>query len=132
MAEALFRELHKDRQNIRVLSAGVATMDGQQPSANSVQAMAVKGMDITKLRSNMITAELVEEADYILGMTRSHVDAVNAMFPSSVEKTFLLREFDETLDPYEQDVADPIGGSFEIYMHCRDQIEQGILTFSKY
>jgi len=40
----------------------------------------------------------------------------------------LLREFDETLDIYEKDISDPIGGSYEIYTACRDQIEQGIVS----
>ena len=33
---------------------------------------------------------------------------------------------------FEKDISDPIGGSYEVYVHCRDQIEQGIaslLTF---
>jgi RpiB/LacA/LacB family sugar-phosphate isomerase len=40
----------------------------------------------------------------------------------------LLREFDETLDDFEKDIGDPIGGSYETYAYCRDQIEQGILS----
>jgi ribose 5-phosphate isomerase B len=50
------------------------------------------------------------------------------LFPHAAEKTFLLREFDETLDEYEKDISDPIGGSFETYAYTRDQIEQGILS----
>jgi RpiB/LacA/LacB family sugar-phosphate isomerase len=44
------------------------------------------------------------------------------------EKVFLLREFDETLEPYEKDISDPIGGSYQVYLNCRDQIEQGIAS----
>jgi len=43
------------------------------------------------------------------------------LYPQAAEKTFLLREFDETLDSYENDISDPIGGSYEVYMACRDQ-----------
>ena len=50
------------------------------------------------------------------------------LFPQAAEKTFLLREFDETLDEFEKDISDPIGGSYEIYFYCRDQIEQGIFS----
>ena len=44
------------------------------------------------------------------------------------EKTFLLREFDETLDAFEKDISDPIGGSYVVYLNCRDQLEQGIAS----
>jgi len=65
-------------------------------------------------------------------MTHSHVDTVALLYPQMAEKTFLLREFDETLEPYEKDISDPIGSSYEIYVECRDQIEQGIVTLLKF
>jgi RpiB/LacA/LacB family sugar-phosphate isomerase len=61
-------------------------------------------------------------------MTHSHVDSVNLLYPQAAEKTFLLREFDETLDEFEKDISDPIGGSFDTYAYTRDQIEQGIIS----
>jgi RpiB/LacA/LacB family sugar-phosphate isomerase len=61
-------------------------------------------------------------------MTHGHVDAVMLLYPQAAEKTFLLREFDDTLDPFEKDISDPIGGSYEIYLACRDQIEQGLVS----
>jgi RpiB/LacA/LacB family sugar-phosphate isomerase len=76
----------------------------------------------------MLTSELIDQADYIFGMTHSHVDSVNLLFPQAAEKSFLLREFDETLDEFEKDISDPIGGSYETYAYCRDQIEQGIFS----
>ena len=76
----------------------------------------------------MLSPELVEQADYIFGMTHSHVDSINLLFPQAAEKTLLLREFDETLDEFEKDISDPIGGSYETYAYCRDQIEQGIFA----
>jgi hypothetical protein len=71
---------------------------------------------------------LVRHADYIFGMTHSHVETIALMYPQMAEKTFLLREFDETLEPYEKDISDPIGGSYQVYLNARDQIEQGIAS----
>ena len=65
-------------------------------------------------------------------MTHSHVDTVALLYPPVAEKTFLLREFDETLEPYEKDISDPIGSSYEVYVECRDQIEQGIAALLKF
>ncbi len=103
-------------------------MDGQPPSGHAVRALREIGVDISPMRSQLLTAELVRDADYIFGMTHNHVDTVLALFPHAAEKTFLLREFDETLDEFEKDISDPIGGSYETYAYCRDQIEQGIFA----
>ena len=107
-------------------------MDGQPPSAHAVQAVKELGIDISSQRSRMLTADLVQQADYIFGMTHSHVDTVMLLYPQAAEKTFLLREFDETLDTFEKDISDPIGGSYEVYLNCRDQIEQGIASMLRF
>ena len=132
MAEGLFRHATKGRNEFRVISAGVGAVDGLPPSEYAVRALRELGIDISRQRSRMLTADLVNEADYIFGMTHSHVDAITLLYPQAAEKTFLLREFDETLESYENDISDPIGGSYEIYLNCRDQIEQGIASMVKF
>ena len=132
MSEGLFRQAVKGRGDFCVLSAGVGAIDGQPPSAYAVQALLELGIDISQQRSRMLTAELVNQADYIFGMTHGHVDAINLLYPQAVEKTFLLREFDDTLDVFEKDISDPIGGSLEVYLECRDQIEQGLASMLKF
>ena len=128
MAEGLFRHNVRGRSSFEVYSAGVGAMDGQPPSDYAVRALAELGIDISHQRSNSLSAELVSKADYIFGMTHSHVDDITLLYPQAAEKTFLLREFDETLDFFEKDISDPIGGSYEVYANCRDQIEQGIAS----
>jgi glycine hydroxymethyltransferase len=132
MAEGLFRHATKGRNEFRVISAGVGAVDGLPPSEYAVRALRELGIDISRQRSRMLTADLVNEADYIFGMTHSHVDAITLLYPQAAEKTFLLREFDETLESYENDISDPIGGSYEVYLNCRDQIEQGIASMVKF
>jgi len=132
MAEGLFRHATQGRSDYRAISAGLGAADGLPPSVHSVQAMRELGIDISRQRSQMLTAELVKQADYILGMTHSHVDTITLLYPQVAEKTFLLREFDETLDPYEKDISDPIGGSYDVYLNCRDQIEQGIASLLRF
>jgi glycine hydroxymethyltransferase len=132
MAEGLFRHATKGRNDFRVVSAGVGAVDGLPPSEFAVRALRELNIDISKQRSRMLTADLVNQADYIFGMTHSHVDAITLLYPQAAEKTFLLREFDETLESYENDISDPIGGSYEVYLNCRDQIEQGIASMLKF
>jgi len=132
MAEALFRRVAAGRGEFRVFSAGLGAVDGQPPTAHSVEAMRELGIDISGQRSRMLTTDLVREADYIFGMTHSHVDTIALLYPPAAEKTFLLREFDDTLEEFEKDISDPIGGSYEVYENCRDQIEQGIASLLKF
>ena len=132
MAEGLFRHAVRGRGSYRVLSAGLGAMEGQPPSHHAVQAVRELGIDISNQRSRMLTPELVQAADFIFGMTHSHIDTVALLYPQAAEKTFLAREFDETLDWYEKDICDPIGGSFEVYASCRDQIEQGIASILRF
>jgi RpiB/LacA/LacB family sugar-phosphate isomerase len=132
MAEGLFRHAVKGRGEFRIVSAGIGAIDGDLPTHHSVQAMREIGIDISGQRSRALTSELIRSADLILGMTHSHTDTVALLYPKAAEKTFLLREFDETLEPYEKDISDPIGSPYHIYVECRDQIEQGIVTLLKF
>src|SRR5215471_3127137 len=132
MAEGILRHATRDRGDYRTLSAGLGACEGQPPSPNAVLAVRELGIDISSQRSRPLTPELVQQADYIFGMTHSHIDTVSMLFPQAAERTFLLREFDETLDFFEKDISDPIGGSYEVYANCRDQIEQGIASLLRF
>src|ERR1700689_3003586 len=109
MAEALFRHATKGRGEFRVVSAGFGAIDGQAPAQHSVSEMKEIGIDISAQRRRALTVDLVRQADFIFGMTHGHVDTIALLYPPAAEKTFLLREFDETLDPFEKDISDPIG-----------------------
>src|SRR5438128_5316965 len=132
MAEGILRLALQGRGDYRVISAGLGAMEGQPPSPYAVQAVRELGIDISAQRSRMLTPELVQQADFIFGMTHSHIDTVMLLYPHAAEKTFMLREFDETLDLFEKDISDPIGGSYDVYLSCRDQIEQGIVSLLRF
>ena len=51
MAEGLFRQMVKDRTDIQVGSAGVATGYGQPPSLHAVEVLRPRGIDISRYRS---------------------------------------------------------------------------------
>jgi RpiB/LacA/LacB family sugar-phosphate isomerase len=132
MAEGILRRAIRGRGSYQILSAGLGAAEGQPPSPYAVQVVKELGIDISGLRSRMLTPELAQQADYIFGMTHNHVDTVMLLHPEAAEKTFLLREFDETLDHFEKDISDPIGGSYDVYLTCRDQIEQGIASLLRF
>src|SRR5258706_8835634 len=132
MAEGILRHTLQGKGHYRVISAGLGAVEGQPPSPYAVQAVKELGIDISSQRSRVLTPALLDQADFIFGMTHNHIDTVMLLYPQAAEKTFLLREFDETLDLFEKDISDPIGGSYDVYVNCRDQIEQGIASLMRF
>jgi YD repeat-containing protein len=85
MAEGLLRQAARGRGDYRVLSAGLGAVEGQPPSPYAIQAIKELGVDISGLRSRMLTPALVQQADYIFGMTHIHIDTVMLLYPQAAE-----------------------------------------------
>ncbi len=126
MAEGLACHELAGQPGWRILSAGLGAINGQPVTPHSVTALRPLGIDISRHQSQMLTAKLVEEADLIFGLTAGHVDGILYLYPQAAGRTFLLREFDSSIEPEEKDVADPIGGPLNEYLVARDQIHSGV------
>lgn len=124
MAEGLFERMIAERPDLRVLSAGVSTYPGQPPSAHAVEVLTELGVDISQHRSRPLSEKVIDEADWIIAMTRSHLDSIIYLFPRAAEKVYLLREFEPGATSL--DVADPIGMGLEAYRAARDIIRNGL------
>ena len=99
MAEKLFvdaLEKTKSKKNIKVFSAGISAMDGDQASENSISVCKEIGLDLEDHRSAALTRPTAENASVIFCMTESH-RALLQMYFELPEKTqvFLMREFME-------------------------------------
>jgi glycine hydroxymethyltransferase len=126
IAEGLFRRLIGNRKDIDVASAGVHAVRGQPPSLYAVQVCAEEGTDISRLRSQPLTATLVDQATHIFAMTGTHLETIQTLFPQTAEKTFLLREFEEPGTTVWRDVPDPIGLGRDVYEHCERIIKNAL------
>jgi glycine hydroxymethyltransferase len=126
IAEGLFRRLIGNRKDIEVASAGVHAVNGQPPSLYAVQVCIEEGTDISGLRSQPLTATLVDQATHIFAMTGAHLEIIQAVFPQTAEKTFLLREFEEPGTTVWREVPDPIGLGREVYEHCARIIKNAL------
>lgn len=116
MAQAIATDLLAGRDNVAVISAGVFASDGAPATGEAVDAVAKLGLDLSRHRSTALTAELINQADVIYTMTDSHRRAILDQWPSAADKT-------HRLDP-DRDIADPIGGSPEVYRQCADMIRK--------
>jgi glycine hydroxymethyltransferase len=129
MAEGLFRALVKGRRDIEVASAGVSANHGMTPSTDAVRVLRdEESIDISRLRSQPVTEELVEDVDFIFAMTRDHRNLLELLFPAAEGKTHLVREFEDS----PLDVPDPIGQGREVYARCKDAIKRALPSILKF
>ena len=125
MAEALFRVMAAEqlgcrpdeieRHGVVVASAGIAAWGGGPASGHAVETMQEMGADLGGHESQPITESLVAQADVILTMTAAHRAAILAQFPETGGRVAMLA-------PDRRDVLDPVGGTFETYRKCAQQI----------
>ncbi len=115
-----------NRKDIEVASAGVHAVSGQPPSLYAVQVCEEEGVDISGLRSQPLTATLVDRATHIFAMTGAHLETIQMLFPDGAEKSFLLREFEEPDTTVWRDVPDPIGLGRDVYEVCARTIKNAL------
>ncbi len=125
LAEALCKKLLAERLGCRpdelagrgflVLSAGLAAMMGGGAAPEAVEAARELGADLSGHASRSLRADLVAQADYLVAMTRSHLQALNAHFPQAGARARLLSGDGD-------DIADPIGCDQQVYRTCAQQI----------
>lgn len=114
MAEAMMRNLASDWT---IESAGVAAVDGEPAADNAVAVLAELGLDLSAHRARLLTPDMVSQADTILAMERRHLQRVLELDPSAAPRARTLAE---------SDIADPFGGSLQVYRRARDEIRQAI------
>ncbi len=121
MAAALFkaRLAREGQAGWQVRSAGTWALDGQPASANAIQVMAERGIDLGDHRSHGLTAEDVAQADLILTMEQGQAEAIRAEFPAHAGRVYLL----SAMAGLHYDVEDPYGGPPDEYRLCATELE---------
>ena len=100
-----------------VLSAGTHGGAGGA-SSHALAVMARRGIDLSDHYSTALSAEMVQQADYIFAMTKAHRETILQLSPLAEPKVTLL------LDG--EDVRDPMGSEEEEYERCAQTIERGL------
>jgi protein-tyrosine phosphatase len=107
-------------RGVLVDSAGIAAMAGGRPSAEAVQVMTERGLDLAGHESQPLSDRLVQHADAIFTMTHSHRETIIAHWPAAAARVRMLCQD-------QHDVSDPIGASVEMYARCAKQIDAAII-----
>ena len=121
LAEALCKKRLSDRlacapeelpqRGYMVLSAGLAAYGGGSAAVEAVEVASSYGADLSGHRSRGLSAELLLQADYVLGMTQDHVEAM-------AEASAGLTEPPRLLSADGDDLADPVGQARAVYEEC--------------
>ncbi|WP_169268842.1 arsenate reductase/protein-tyrosine-phosphatase family protein [Brasilonema octagenarum] len=127
MAEVLFRRALSTRlgcteddlvdRGYIVLSAGLSAAVGAPASREGVELLAEEQIDLRGHESQPLTERLLNQADQIYTMTRSHRQAILAERPDLTERVQLL-------SPEKSDVSDPIGAGRDAYQSCKQEIQR--------
>jgi protein-tyrosine phosphatase len=98
---------------VRIGSAGVAAVVGREMHPDSAAVLRGYGGDPSGFAARRLTAELVEDADLVLTMTRAHIRKVLRVAPRALKRTFTLREAAALLPMAEREALDgptlPVG-----------------------
>ncbi len=109
MAEAVMREtMHQaGSTSTQVQSAGIGAMVGQGASDEAEFLLKEKGIDISQHAARQLSQHLVNWAELILVMEKSHMNEIQHHYPTSRGKVFLLGHWSgtEIEDPYMQDTS---------------------------
>jgi len=125
MAAALFRGMLAQRLGVpeeeleargwKVSSAGTAAGAGAPASDHALEVMAGMGADLENHSSQPVTVSMLEDADRVFVMTRSHREVLEEWMPDCAQRI-------ELLDSAGGDIDDPIGGNLEVYRACAERI----------
>lgn len=121
MAEAVANFLLKDR-GIVAQSAGLSVPYPEPIAQNAVIALEEMGIEPTEYKdfhahtARPLTAELMERADKVFGLTDGHNFAILTAFP----------EYADKISPLGVSVPDPYGGSLGDYIKALSSITEAI------
>lgn len=99
---------------VRAISAGISARHGAPITAEAAAALNELNIPVPAHTSTLLTPEMVDQAEMVFCMSKSHRDAVIGLLPLAESKTHCL-------DP-EGDIEDPIGASAEVYTRCAERI----------
>ena len=130
MAEALTKHALKNRPlDLQVDSAGTEAKSGMVPTENTRTVLEQHGILADSHKAKICTKEMIERADLLLVMERSHHKTILSRYPDAKNKLFLLTDFCPDIEPWIQEsgIPDPLGMNLEFYSNICHLIERSCL-----
>jgi protein arginine phosphatase len=106
MAAAIARDLlaRAGRTDVVVSSAGAYALVGEGATDDAMATAEEHGLNLDEHRARQLTAELVADADLVVGMQRAHAEAARRL---GAHRAITL----------EHEIHDPYGCGLEAYRH---------------
>ena len=125
LAEAIARKVIVERglADFDVNSAGTSAWDGAPASDGALLVGMERGLDLSQHRAQMLTREILKDADLVLAMGPHHLERVDALGGSG--RSYLLTDF-ASRGASSRPVSDPIGAELEVYRATADELEQEV------
>jgi protein-tyrosine phosphatase len=133
LAESLFKKRLCERlgcsvaelpdRGYEVLSAGLAAYPGGPAALEAVAVAAAHGADLSGHQAQVMTGEMLLQADYVIGMTRDHVEALE-------EAAAGLGPAPRLLSPDGTDLPDPVGREQSVYDDCAAAIWEHVAVLA--
>lgn len=97
MAEVLLRDALErcGADDVEVMSAGTWAGQGSPATAEAVEVMRKRDIDLRGHRSQPLTADLLRRADLVIAMTSVHAREIRQFDPAALDKTLLMKELVE-------------------------------------
>lgn len=121
MLEKILASMDLDQTKaIEVSSAGIWALSAEGASREAIEVMGELGVDLTSHRAQAVDPLILEDAEWIVTMTRNHFDHLVNTYPHLANKLYTLHDF---AGRQPGDVHDPFGKTAAHYRKCRDEIE---------
>lgn len=125
-AEYLFRQRVNGR-GIELHSAGLSAVVGDPMDATVARLLSESGIDGSPHRAHQLTPPMLLQADLVLGMEKSHVDAMVELAPAARGKVFLL---DKWVDG--RDIPDPYRQHHTAFVRAYEMIRRAVDSWVDY
>lgn len=129
MAKGLLGKLTKNREDIKVLSAGTAP-GRLNATQETIDLLQEEGIDASAHRPVALTVNMIKSVDLILTMGRLHEERVVSLVPEAQNRVYLLKEF-VNFDSDTLEIEDPIGRGMNVYRSCFVDIKEAVKQVAK-
>jgi len=127
MAEFLMRKelaetASADRDQVRIMSAGLHATPGREAHPWMQQAAGGLGVSLAQHRSKLVSREMIEQSDCIFAMDFQNKAELLTLYPEAQEKIYMLSAYAEGAWKY-REIPDPYLGDLEVTRFCAQQLQ---------